>query len=347
MGRKHRRNRGDALPNHSWQGIPPRRVPLASLISDLGRREQARVASLVTSSAAAEALRELNPKQRDALRAELSESDRPGSSHCSIRMTRRDGNHVAVPCVEGTAHQKRWIVSLLAVLAILGPGLIEANAGNGAGGVLTYASAGLQFGYRTLFLMLLITVAHVVVQEMCSRLGVFTGEGFGGLIREQFSARSTYGAMTLLLIANAGLTVSDFAGVGAEMEIFGVSKYVSVPIVAVAVCTGVERSHHADVVDLHIDPGEPKAGTRVCRERADLQGCCNAVRRRRRRRGHVPHRARSDGGWLVTARRPLRPVVGRDYGDPVSGRAAPDFSSPSTRPVPSCSVAFQTSTTTT
>ncbi|MGO9028385.1 MAG: NRAMP family divalent metal transporter [Acidimicrobiales bacterium] len=131
--------------------------------------------------------------------------------------------------------RKRWVVRLLAVLAILGPGLIAANAGNDAGGVLTYASAGSQFGYRTLFLMVLITVALVVVQEMCSRLGVFTGEGLGGLIREQFSARSTYGAMTLLLIANAGLTVSEFAGVGAAMEIFGVSKYLSVPIAAVAV----------------------------------------------------------------------------------------------------------------
>ncbi|MGO9456423.1 MAG: NRAMP family divalent metal transporter, partial [Acidimicrobiales bacterium] len=126
---------------------------------------------------------------------------------------------------------------MLAVLAILGPGLIAANAGNDAGGILTYASAGSQFGYRMLFLMVLITVALVVVQEMCSRLGVFTGEGLGGLIREQFSARSTFGAMVLLLIANAGLTVSEFAGVGAAMEIFGVSLYISVPIAAVAVWT--------------------------------------------------------------------------------------------------------------
>ncbi len=135
-----------------------------------------------------------------------------------------------------TPHTRnRWIVRLLAVLAILGPGLIAANAGNDAGGILTYASAGSQFGYRTLFLMVLITVALVVVQEMCSRLGVYTGEGLGGLIREQFSARSTFGALSLLLIANAGLTVSEFAGVGAAMQIFGVSQYISVPIAAVAV----------------------------------------------------------------------------------------------------------------
>jgi len=127
------------------------------------------------------------------------------------------------------------MVRLLAVLAILGPGLIAANAGNDAGGILTYASAGAQFAYRTLFLMVLVTVALVVVQEMCSRLGVYTGEGLGGLIREQFSARSTFAALALLLVANAGLTVSEFAGVGAAMEIFGVSPRISVPITAVLV----------------------------------------------------------------------------------------------------------------
>ena len=131
--------------------------------------------------------------------------------------------------------RRPWVVRLLAVLAILGPGLIAANAGNDAGGILTYASAGAQFGYRTLFLMVLVTVALVVVQEMCSRLGVYTGEGLGGLIREQFSARSTFGAMVLLLIANAGLTVSEFAGVGAAMEILGVPPRISVPITAVFV----------------------------------------------------------------------------------------------------------------
>jgi NRAMP (natural resistance-associated macrophage protein)-like metal ion transporter len=130
---------------------------------------------------------------------------------------------------------RRFRSRVLALLAILGPGMIAANAGNDAGGILTYASAGSQFGYRTLFLMVLITVALVVVQEMCSRLGVYTGEGLGGLIREQFSPRATLVAMTLLLVANAGLTVSEFAGVGAAMEIFGVSRFISVPIAAVFV----------------------------------------------------------------------------------------------------------------
>src|ERR1700732_5268966 len=130
---------------------------------------------------------------------------------------------------------RRFRPRVLALLAILGPGMIAANAGNDAGGILTYASAGSQFGYRTLFLMVLITVALVVVQEMCSRLGVYTGEGLGGLIRGQFSPRATFVAMTLLLVANAGLTVSEFAGVGAAMEIFGVSRFISVPIAAVFV----------------------------------------------------------------------------------------------------------------
>jgi Mn2+/Fe2+ NRAMP family transporter len=128
-----------------------------------------------------------------------------------------------------------WLVKIGALLAIFGPGLISANAGNDAGGILTYASAGSQFGYRMLFLMVLVTVGLVVVQEMCSRLGVYTGKGLGGLLREQFSIRNSTFALVLLLIANAGLTVSEFAGVGAAFDIFGVSPYVSIPIAAVAV----------------------------------------------------------------------------------------------------------------
>ena len=144
-------------------------------------------------------------------------------------MTARD------PMITAPPGRRSWTARVVAVLSVLGPGLIAANAGNDAGGILTYASAGAQFGYRTLYLMVLVTVALVLVQEMCSRLGVFTGEGLGGLIREQFSPRATFVAMSLLLVANAGLTVSEFAGVGAAMEIFGVSRYISVPIAAVFV----------------------------------------------------------------------------------------------------------------
>jgi NRAMP (natural resistance-associated macrophage protein)-like metal ion transporter len=121
------------------------------------------------------------------------------------------------------------------VLAFMGPGIIAANAGNDAGGIATYASAGAQFGYRTLFAMLLVTVALVVVQEMCARLGAYTGEGLGALIREQFSIRVTAFALIALIVANVGLVVSEFAGIAAALELLHVSKFISVPIAAVAI----------------------------------------------------------------------------------------------------------------
>jgi Mn2+/Fe2+ NRAMP family transporter len=124
---------------------------------------------------------------------------------------------------------------LLLILAVLGPGLIAANAGNDAGGIVTYASAGAQFGYRTLFVMLVVTVALVVVQEMCARLGAFTGQGLGALIREQFSLRVTAFALLLLLVANTGLVVSEFAGIAAAMELLHISRYISVPLAALAI----------------------------------------------------------------------------------------------------------------
>jgi Mn2+/Fe2+ NRAMP family transporter len=126
---------------------------------------------------------------------------------------------------------RRW----LTYLAIAGPGLIAANAGNDAGGIITYASAGAQFGYRTLFFMVLVTVGLVVVQEMCSRLGAFTGKGLAALIREEFSLRLASFALFFLVVANVGLVVSEFAGIGAALELLGVSKYLSVPVAAVAI----------------------------------------------------------------------------------------------------------------
>jgi len=121
------------------------------------------------------------------------------------------------------------------ILGLLGPGVIAANAGNDAGGIATYASAGSQFVYRTLFLMVLITVALVVVQEMSARLGAYSGEGLMSLIREQFSLRIASGAVVLIVVANLGLVVAEFAGIGAGFEIFGVSRYIAVPIAALAI----------------------------------------------------------------------------------------------------------------
>ncbi|MBW3580364.1 MAG: Nramp family divalent metal transporter [Actinobacteria bacterium] len=137
-----------------------------------------------------------------------------------------------------TSEGRRWRERLarrrfLAPLAFLGPGLIAANAGNDAGGIATYASAGSEFVYRTLFVMVLVTIALVVVQEMAARLGAFTGEGLVALIRENFSLRVATFAVACLIVANVGLVVSEFAGIGAAMELFGVSRYLAVPLAAV------------------------------------------------------------------------------------------------------------------
>ena len=124
---------------------------------------------------------------------------------------------------------------LVVVFAVFGPGVIAANAGNDAGGIATYASAGSEFMYRMLFLMVLITVALVVVQEMSARLGAYTGEGLVSLIREQFSLRLASFAVVCLLVANLGLVVSEFAGIGAAFELFGVSRYIAIPIAAIGI----------------------------------------------------------------------------------------------------------------
>jgi len=125
----------------------------------------------------------------------------------------------------------RWLM----YAAMLGPGLIAANAGNDAGGIATYASAGSEFVYSTLFVMVLITVGLVVVQEMSARLGAYTGEGLMSLIREQFPLRLATFAVAALVVANVGLVVSEFAGVGAAFQLFGVSRYISIPLAAVLI----------------------------------------------------------------------------------------------------------------
>ncbi len=120
-------------------------------------------------------------------------------------------------------------------LVAAGPGLIAANAGNDAGGIATYSSAGSQFGYRPLFFMVLVTIGLVVVQEMSARLGVYSGKGLAALIREEFSIRLTGLAMVALGVSNLGLVVSEFAGIGAAFQLFGVSRYVSIPLSALAI----------------------------------------------------------------------------------------------------------------
>lgn len=124
---------------------------------------------------------------------------------------------------------------LLAYIAILGPGMITANAGNDAGGIATFASVGADFGYSLLWLLIPITISLGIVQEMCARMGAVTGKGLADLIRERFGVRWTALIMLALLIANAGVTVSEFVGIAAASELFGASHYVSVPLAAIVV----------------------------------------------------------------------------------------------------------------
>jgi Mn2+/Fe2+ NRAMP family transporter len=124
---------------------------------------------------------------------------------------------------------------LLAYIAILGPGMITANAGNDAGGIATFASVGADFGYSLLWILIPIAISLGIVQEMCARMGAVTGKGLADLIRERFGVRWTALIMLALLVANAGVTVSEFVGIAAATELFDVSHYISVPLAALLV----------------------------------------------------------------------------------------------------------------
>lgn len=136
---------------------------------------------------------------------------------------------------------------LLILLSVIGPGLIAASAGNDSGGISTYSVAGAQFGYATLWMILVMTFSLAVVQETAARMGAVTGKGFAALIRERFGVRLTLFAMVCLLASNAATSVAEFAGVAASMELFGVTKYVSVPIAAVVVWLLVIRGSYRNV----------------------------------------------------------------------------------------------------
>jgi len=136
---------------------------------------------------------------------------------------------------------------VLALLAALGPGIIAASAGNDAGGISTYSVAGAKYGYAMLWMMLAMTPSFIIVQEMAGRMGAVTGKGFSALIRERFGVRPTFLAMLMLLATNAATTVAEFAGIAAAMELFGVSRLISVPIAAFVVWLLVVRGSYRRV----------------------------------------------------------------------------------------------------
>src|SRR5262249_49173170 len=119
--------------------------------------------------------------------------------------------------------------------AIVGPGLIVSNVDNDAGGIYTYAQSGAQFGNTVLWSLLPMTIALYVSLEMCSRLGAYTGKGLSDLIREEFGFRVTFVLMALVLVVNLGNVMAEFTGVFWASEVFGISRFVSVPLAGLLV----------------------------------------------------------------------------------------------------------------
>src|SRR5713101_6696453 len=130
---------------------------------------------------------------------------------------------------------RRWKTQILLFFSVVAPGFITANVDNDAGGILTSSQAGAQFGHMLLWTMIPITVALIVVQEMCARMGAVTGKGLSDLIREEYGLRITFLMMLGILITNFGNIIGEFIGIVGSMGLFGVSRYIAVPICAVIV----------------------------------------------------------------------------------------------------------------
>jgi NRAMP (natural resistance-associated macrophage protein)-like metal ion transporter len=140
-----------------------------------------------------------------------------------------------------------WRTRLIIIFAVLGPGFITANVDNDAGGILTYSQAGAQFGYTLLWTMIPITLALIVVQEMCARMGVVTGKGLSDLIREEFGLRITFVIMILLVAVNFTNVVTEFSGIAGSMQLFHISKYLSVPVCAFLVWVLIVKGDYKSV----------------------------------------------------------------------------------------------------
>jgi Mn2+/Fe2+ NRAMP family transporter len=142
---------------------------------------------------------------------------------------------------------RSWKTRILIFFAVVGPGFITANVDNDAGGIWTYSAAGAQFGHMLLWTMLPITIALIVVQEMSARMGAVTGKGLSDLIREEFGLRITFLMMLGILIVNFGNVVTEFAGIASSLQLFGVSKNISVPICAVIVWLIIVKGQYKSV----------------------------------------------------------------------------------------------------
>jgi NRAMP (natural resistance-associated macrophage protein)-like metal ion transporter len=153
----------------------------------------------------------------------------------------------SVPADAQKVSRKGFWRTLAIFFALIGPGIITSNVDNDAGGITTYSLAGSEFGLTLLWTLIPITFALIIVQEMCARMGVVSGKGLSDLIRERFGAKATFYLMIALFFTNLGNTISEFAGVAASLEIFGVSKYLSVPVSAFFVWWLVVKGNYKSV----------------------------------------------------------------------------------------------------
>src|SRR5215475_8451221 len=141
----------------------------------------------------------------------------------------------------------RFRYHLLVFFAVIGPGFITANVDNDPGGIYTYSAAGAKFGYLPLWTLVPITLLLIIVQEMCSRMGAVTGKGLSDLIREEFGLRITFVMMALLVLVNLANVMSEFAGVASSLELFHISRYITVPLAAMAVWFLVVKGNYQSV----------------------------------------------------------------------------------------------------
>ncbi len=142
---------------------------------------------------------------------------------------------------------RSWKIRVLLFFAVVGPGFITANVDNDANGIVTYSQAGAQFGYRLLWTMIPVTLALIIVQEMSARMGAVTGKGLSDLIREEFGLRITFLMMIIILVINFGNILGEFAGIAGSLELFGLSKYYTVPICAAIVWVMVVKGQYKGV----------------------------------------------------------------------------------------------------
>ena len=193
------------------------------------RREQSRAAR--RASGAKERAKAVEArKQARATAAKAEEAASHKANALAAGTDAETSPDVALAEPVKKTHSKVWLL-----LAAMGPGIVTAMAGNDAGGISTYSTAGAEFGFGTLWVIPIMCVLLIVVQTTAGRMGAVTGKGFAALIRERFGIRLTALAMLALLVGNVCTTFSEFAGIASGMEMFGVPTYVSVPIAAIAV----------------------------------------------------------------------------------------------------------------